>query len=76
MMQLLPIPMLLENRRERFTEYTTILREPFASGILAELRPLNQLVVGRGEVEDEKNMKVPYNSRFRNAEEIMIGFYH
>ena len=41
-MQLLPIPMLPESKRERFTEYTTILREPFASGILAKLQPLNQ----------------------------------
>ena len=41
-MRLLPIPMLPENRRERFTEYTTMLTERFANGILAELRPLNQ----------------------------------
>ena len=58
-MQLLPIPMLNEKRQERFTLYTAMLRERFSSGILAELRPLNQWVVWRGEVEDGKSKKVP-----------------
>jgi len=64
MVQLFPIPMLPENRRERFTLYTTVLRERFLSGILAELQPLNQWVVWRGEIENGKKKKVPYNPNY------------
>jgi len=53
--------MLPENRQERFTAYTAMLKERFQSGILAELQPLNQWVVWRGELEDGKSKKVPYN---------------
>jgi primase-polymerase (primpol)-like protein len=63
-MQLLPIPMLPENRRERFIGYTAMLRERFSRGILAELQPLNQWVVWRSEVEEGKKKKVPYNPNY------------
>ncbi len=51
-----------QNRHERFIEYAELLRERFASGVLAELQPLPQWVVWRAEVEGEKVKKVPYNS--------------
>jgi putative DNA primase/helicase len=54
-------------RHERFAEYTTALRERFASGVLAELQPLPQWVVWKGELEAGKRKKVPYNPNYRNA---------
>jgi putative DNA primase/helicase len=52
---------------ERFIEYTALLKERFASGVLSELQPLNQWVVWKGELEDDKHKKVPYNPRYRKA---------
>jgi putative DNA primase/helicase len=54
-------------RRERFTAYANGLQERFRGGILAELQPLNQWVVWRGEIEDGKSKKVPYNPRYHLA---------
>src|ERR1700730_14542386 len=53
-----------QTRKERFTAYAALLKERFASGVLSELQPLNQWVVWRGEVEDGKQKKVPYNPRY------------
>jgi putative DNA primase/helicase len=50
-----------QGRHERFLEYTAALRERFAEGLLAELQPLKQWVVWKGELEDGKPKKVPYN---------------
>ena len=55
------------SREERFIEYTAMLKERFASGVLSELQPLNQWVVWKGELEDGKRKKVPYNPNYRNA---------
>ena len=51
----------MKSRREQFIAYTEMLRERFHRGVLAELQPLNQWVVWRGEIEDGKKKKVPYN---------------
>ncbi len=48
-------------RQERFIAYSQMLKERFDAGMLAELQPLNQWVVWRAELEDEKAKKVPYN---------------
>jgi putative DNA primase/helicase len=50
-----------QQRRERFTAYSHMLKERFDNGILAELQPLNQWVVWRSELEDGKKKKIPYN---------------
>src|SRR6266487_5407997 len=55
-----------QTRREQFTSYTAILRERFESGLLAELQPLNQWVVWKGELEEGKRKKVPYNPNYYN----------
>src|SRR6266487_5593430 len=51
-------------RQERFIEYAAALRERFAEGVLAELQPLPQWVVWKGELEDGKRKKVPYNPNY------------
>src|SRR6266487_3586213 len=51
-------------RQERFIEYAAALRERFATGVLAELQPLPQWVVWKGELEDGKRKKVPYNPNY------------
>src|SRR5205814_6002281 len=51
-------------RHERFVEYAAALRERFASGVLSELQPLPQWVVWKGELEDGKRKKVPYNPQY------------
>ena len=53
-----------QTRKERFSAYTALLRERFASGVLSELQSVPQWVVWRGELEGEKHKKVPYNPRF------------
>jgi putative DNA primase/helicase len=53
-----------QTRQEHFTAYAAILRERFQSGALSELQPLNQWVVWRGELEDGKRKKVPYNPQY------------
>jgi putative DNA primase/helicase len=53
-----------QTRHERFVEYTTALRERFADGLLSELQPLKQWVVWKGELEDGKRKKVPYNPQY------------
>jgi putative DNA primase/helicase len=50
-----------QTRKEQFTGYAANLRERFESGVLSELQPLNQWVLWRGEIEDGKKKKVPYN---------------
>ena len=67
MMQLFEVSMLNESRREQVIAYTEMLRERFRRGVLAELQPLNQWVVWRGEIEDGKRKKVPYNPNYRLA---------
>ena len=54
-------------RHERFIAYTALLKERFDAGCLAELQPLQQWVVWRGELEDGKQKKIPYNPHYRNA---------
>src|SRR6266480_7937189 len=54
-------------RRERFTAYAHMLKERFHSGMLSQLQGLPQWVVWRGELEDGKSKKVPYNPNYRNA---------
>jgi putative DNA primase/helicase len=56
-----------QTRKERFIEYAELLRKRFASGALAELQEVPQWVVWRAELEGEKQKKVPYNPRYRNA---------
>jgi len=56
-----------QSRHERFIEYAAALRERFASGVLSELQPLNQWVVWKGELEEGKRKKVPYNPNYRLA---------
>jgi len=56
-----------QGRQERFIAYTAALRERFASGVLSELQPLNQWVVWKGELEEGKRKKVPYNPNYRLA---------
>ncbi|HYT36641.1 MAG TPA: hypothetical protein VEL49_05620 [Ktedonobacteraceae bacterium] len=56
-----------QTRKERFTAYTALLRERFASGVLSELQSVQQWVVWRGELEGEKHKKVPYNPHYKNA---------
>jgi putative DNA primase/helicase len=51
-------------RHERFLAYTEMHRERFDSGVLSELQDLTQWVVWRGEVEDGKHKKVPYNPHY------------
>ena len=53
-----------QSRHEHFVEYAAVLRERFASGVLAELQPLPQWVVWKGELEDGKRKKVPYNPNY------------
>lgn len=53
--------------QERFTSYANSLRERFRSGLLAQVQPLPQWVVWRGEVEDGKQKKIPYNPNYRQA---------
>ena len=53
-----------QNRHERFIDYAELLRERFESGMLSELQELPQWVVWRGELEGEKQKKVPYNPRY------------
>jgi putative DNA primase/helicase len=55
-----------QGRHERFIEYSAALRERFAAGVLAELQPLSQWVVWKGELEDGKRKKVPYNPNYYN----------
>ena len=54
-------------RHERYIEYTAALREGIVSGLLSELQPLNQWVVWKGELEDGKRKKVPYNPNYHLA---------
>jgi primase-polymerase (primpol)-like protein len=54
-------------RRERFTTYAHMLNERFHSGMLSQLQGLPQWVVWRGELEEGKSKKVPYNPNHRNA---------
>jgi putative DNA primase/helicase len=54
-------------RHERFIQYAEALRERFAEGHLFELQDLPQWVVWRGELEDSKQKKIPYNPHYRNA---------
>ena len=56
-----------QTRYERFIAYTALLKERFDAGCLAELQPLQQWVVWRGELEDGKQKKIPYNPLYRNA---------
>lgn len=56
-----------QGRQERFVEYAALLKERFASGLLSELQPLPQWVVWKGELEEGKRKKVPYNPNYRTA---------
>jgi putative DNA primase/helicase len=56
-----------QTRHERFVEYAAALRERFAEGLLSELQPLPQWVVWKGELEEGKSKKVPYNPNNRLA---------
>jgi hypothetical protein len=56
-----------QGRHERFIAYSAALRERFVSGVLAELQPLNQWVVWKGELEEGKRKKVPYDPNYRLA---------
>ena len=56
-----------QSRHERFISYAETLRERFDAGVLSELQDLTQWVVWRGELEDGKQKKVPYNPHYRNA---------
>jgi putative DNA primase/helicase len=67
MVQLFPISMFNESRREQFIHYSAHLKERFDSGLLSELQGLSQWVVWRGEIEDGKRKKVPYNPNHRFA---------
>ena len=51
-------------RQKRFTNYAATLKERFASGLLAELQPLKQWLVWKGELEAGKRKKVPYNPNY------------
>src|SRR5712692_2334491 len=51
--------------KERFPAYANALQERFRQGMLAELQPLKQWVVWRGEVESGKAKKVPYNPKYQ-----------
>jgi primase-polymerase (primpol)-like protein len=53
-----------QTRQEQFINYAAKLQERLQSGLLSELQPLNQWVVWRGEIEDGKNKKVPYNPHY------------
>jgi putative DNA primase/helicase len=53
-----------QGRHERFLEYAAFLRERFASGVLSELQDLPQWVVWKGELEEGKRKKVPYNPHY------------
>jgi hypothetical protein len=55
-------------RHERFIQYAETLRERFAEGCLSELQDLNQWVVWRGEIEDSKPKKVPYNPNYYHVQ--------
>jgi putative DNA primase/helicase len=55
-------------RHERFIEYTAALKERFNAGMLAELQGLPQWVVWRGELEDGKPKKVPYNPNYEHLQ--------
>jgi putative DNA primase/helicase len=56
-----------QGRHERFVEYAAFLKERFFSGVLAELQPLPQWVVWKGELEAGKRKKVPYNPNYYNV---------
>ena len=45
------------------------LRERFAEGVLSELQDLPQWVVWRGELEDGKQKKIPYNPNTTEMQE-------
>ena len=51
-------------RQEGFIAYTAMLKERFESGMLSELRYLNQCVVWRAELEEGKPKEVPYNPTY------------
>lgn len=53
-----------QTRHERFIAYTTLLKERFDAGVLAELQDLTQWIVWRAELEDGRPKKVPYNPNF------------
>jgi putative DNA primase/helicase len=53
-----------QSRHEQFIEYAAALRERFAEGLLTELQPLSQWVVWKGELEDGRPKKVPYNPNY------------
>jgi primase-polymerase (primpol)-like protein len=55
------------SRQERFIEYTAMLKERFASGVLSEMQDLPQWVVWKAELDEGKHKKVPYNPNYRNA---------
>ena len=55
------------SRHERFIAYAQALAERFEAGVLAELQSEPQWVVWRGELEDGKHKKVPYNPNYRNT---------
>ena len=57
-----------QSRHERFINYAETLRERFDAGILSELQPLPQWVVWRGELEDGKPKKVPYNPNYEHLQ--------
>jgi putative DNA primase/helicase len=54
----------VENRHEQFSKDILQLRDRFRFGMLSELQPLNQWVVWRGEIEDGKQKKIPYNPHY------------
>jgi len=56
-----------QGRHERFVEYAAAFSERFAKGLLSELQPLPQWVVWKGELEEGKRKKVPYNPNYRLA---------
>ncbi len=53
-----------QSRQEQFIGYAEALRERFAEGVLSELQDLPQWVVWRGELEERKPKKVPYNPQY------------
>jgi primase-polymerase (primpol)-like protein len=57
-----------QTRHERFIAYAVTLKERFHAGLLAELQPLHQWVVWRGELDEQVIKKrVPYNPRYHLA---------
>jgi putative DNA primase/helicase len=53
-----------QTRREQFIHYSAHLKERFDTGILSELQVLPQWVVWKGELEEGKRKKVPYNPNY------------